>query len=311
MTSAVFVPRTAAAPWTDEVLPGLSPAELPVAGRPFVDYALEAAGRFGVDFADTWDARWSPRLAVRLGERLTGQRDGLCDIAYNRIREVPRGLRDLERTATFREQSGKGPVIVLWGLALPLYQPGETSYVPVTEKETLLTPVGVYHFDGDRWLRPSVRPFAVNDTASWLELSLWLLSGSGAYTLPGYSAEKGVRICRNVVTERGVRIEPPALLCDDSWCARNARLRRVVVGRGAFVGEAARLSNTVVGDETMVGEGLELNGKIVMGGRVIDAATGTWVDVEDDGMASRVRRAPAWMRAIGRFLAGASRERRP
>ena len=54
---------------------------------------------------------------------------------------MPRGLRDLERAATFREQSGKGPVIVLWGLALPLYQPGETSYVPVTEKEALLTPV--------------------------------------------------------------------------------------------------------------------------------------------------------------------------
>ena len=303
---AVFIPFVPDSAWTERVLPGLSPAEIPVAGRQFVDYAMEAAKRFSISKAEVVDWRFSSALQ----KRFAGPRDGVVELAARRGEGTPpRGLADLGALPGFRERPDED-LIVLWGVCLPFYDPSAARYQPASEEIVRSTPPGIYHRAGGRWLVPEGETLAVTDTASWLALSMDLLAGRGAYTLPGYSAEKGVSICRNVVMEHGISVKPPVLFCDNSWCGRNVRLENVVVGENAYVGERARLTRTVVCDGTMVGDGLELDGKIVIGNRVVDAGTGTWADVEEPGVVGGVARAPAWLRAVGRFLAGASRGRR-
>ena len=47
MERLLFVPAVAATEWLRELLQGLSQIALPIAGRHFVDYALESAQKFG------------------------------------------------------------------------------------------------------------------------------------------------------------------------------------------------------------------------------------------------------------------------
>ena len=293
--------------WIADALPGVSPAALPVAGRLFVDYALEAAERFGVEESVLVDKAGDPALNGRLGL----ERDGLCAVSSMRLANwEPESLERLMDSVWFRGVATSGePCIVLWGQALPFYKPGETGYEPVPEQALRDTPTGVYHLVGGRWQRPVAGTAAIRDTASWLDVSMHLLAGAGGYTLPGYSAENGVHLCRNVVMEHGTTAKSPVLMLDNSWCGRDVVLEGgVILGRNASVGRGARLRRTVVCDDTYVGEWLELDGKIVAGGRIIDAASGVWVDVEERGIARKVPRGgvPKWLNAAFRLLAGRS-----
>ena len=298
---ALFVPSVPDALWAPAVLPGVNPLETAVAGRQFIDYVLEAAKRFGITAAHVIDWLYTSRLEDRFAEK----RDGSVAVEYHRGHgPVPLGLADLPR-----EFGDVGPVV--WGLCLPFYEPSEARYEPVPDEETHRTPTGIYRRDGARWLRASAAVFALRDFATWLGLTMELLSGGGSYTLPGYSAEKGVSLCRNVVMEYGTMARPPVLLLDNVWCERNVRLENgVVLGRNVFVGEGTRLSRTMVCDDTFLGAGLNLVGKIVVGRRIIDAVSGTWVDIEEEGIAHRIQRSPNWLDSVFRFLAGRSFGRR-
>ena len=306
--AAIIVPTVPASAWASAALPGTSVAALPVAGRLFIDYALDGARLFGITMVQLQDWSYSEELAGRFVE----PRDGYTTVFYQKGEgQPPRGLAEIGGVSgPFTEYLTDGTVCD-WGLCLPMHAPGESRLEPLSEAETKETPPGIYRYAEGRWMRVLPEGFVVRDTASWLGLSLALLRGEGHYALPGYSAEKGISLCRNVVLELGTEVAPPALFLDDCRCARNVRIDGgVSIGRDSFVGEGTRLKNTMVCDETMVGEGLELEDKIIVGRRVIDAPTGTWVDIDEPGVVRRVRYAPGWLRAIGNFLAGTSRGRR-
>ena len=63
MDNIVFVPSTHELEWVQDVLPGTSPAELPIAGRRIIDYAIETAQKAGVMFTEVLDWRFSQKLA--------------------------------------------------------------------------------------------------------------------------------------------------------------------------------------------------------------------------------------------------------
>ena len=63
MDNILFVPSTRELEWVQDVLPGTSPAELPVVGRRAIDYAMERAQEFGVMFTEVLDWHFSQKLA--------------------------------------------------------------------------------------------------------------------------------------------------------------------------------------------------------------------------------------------------------
>ena len=153
----------------------------------------------------------------------------------------------------------------------------------------------------------------MQDVRSWYRLSQTVMANRWLFTLPGYSSEKDVHLGRNVVLERGTTVKAPVILQDNVWCARNVRFAGdVIVYSGTFIAEGTTLRRTVICGNTFIGTELDLDGKIVVGNRIIDAETGVWTDVEDEGIARRIRRFSAlgWLRALWSFLLGRSRGRR-
>lgn len=279
---------------------------MPVAGRRFLDYALEAAVKFGVSKASIVDWNFSRALADEMATR----ENPACAVeSIVGSGPNPRGIDDLARIAGILPPDDVD-VLLVWGIALPLYRPGESSRTPVSAAEMADTPTGIYRRIGGEWLRVEANGILrVCGAPSYLAMNTALLRGDGGYTLPGYSAERGVHLCRNVVIERGVDVSPPVLLQDGAWCARFSTLAGFdAIGRGAFVGEGTRLIRTIVCDDTYVGDGLVFEDKIIWHNRVIDAVSGGFDDIEDAGLVSsmEMHRNRSWLSRFGSFLAGRS-----
>ena len=305
MEKTFFIPTARGSEFFARLRPGSTPAALPVAGRRFIDYAIESAVKFGVREVTVLD--W--QLSQAMAEEFAASQNPVCAIKAARGEgEAPGGIADLESSGAFPPE--KTDLALVWGLALPMHTEGRSALVPVPDEAMRDTPAGIYLRTGGKWMQ--VDPAAVataRGASSWHAMNMELLAGRGGYTLPGYSAEKGVHLGRNVVMERGVEARPPVLLCDGAWCARDAELGGLVsVGNGSFVGEGTRLARTVVCAGTFVGDGLVLEDKIVWGRRVIDAKTGSFDDIDDIGLVSEIANARhgfgGFLRRAWAFLSG-------
>ena len=272
MKAVVFVPSIPATAWAREALPWLSPAELPLAGRRWIDCVVEWAVARGYQMVEVVDWYWSESVAADF----TDLAAHAVPVFYQRGEgPLPEKEDDLRRLSTpLSKDVGSPGVDLVWG----------------------------YELEGLR----------IDGVRDWHAANMTLLEGTGpgglAYTLPGYSAEKGVRLGRNVVTEPGFDAKPPVLLCDDVWCARNVRLEgHCILEKGTFLDEGVRMRDTVVCHGTYLGPGLEFENKIVSGNRVFDAATGAWTDIEERGVARRLGvgwQRPKWLSDALRFVAG-------
>ena len=309
MDSLLIVPLVSDSKWVLDILPSTSAAELPVAGRRIVDYGLELAQKAGGTLLEVLDWSWSESLAEEFSNpTCTGRA-----LFYEKgTGSLPRGLDDLKGMDTPLTQSISDGFVVAWGLCLPLDM-DHVEVEPVSAADCADTPAGIYRREGGEWKRLKMRMFTVRDVKGWYDLNFIVLHASDSFTLPGYSAEKDVRLGRNVVLEHGVDVKPPVLLQNNVWCARNVHFDGdVIVYSGTFIAEGTTLRRTVVCGNTYIGTKLDLDGKIVVGNRIIDAETGVWTDVEDEGIARRIHRTSAlgWLRALWSFLLGRSRGRR-
>lgn len=308
MVNVVFIPATRETAWVDEILPGTSPAELPVAGRRIIDYAIERAQKFGTMFTEILDWRFSERLADDFADMT---RTGSPIFYLKGEGELPKGLADLEGYSSPLTANIADDLVVVWGIALSMHAEEEVALEPVSEADCAETPAGVYRRKEGRWMRVVPHGLVIRNLKAWHELNFIVLRHPEEFTVPGYSSERHVHIGRNVVIEHGTEVKPPVLLQDNTWFARNVRLEgEVIVDSGSYISEGARLRRTVVCRDTFIGAGLDLSGKIVVGRRVIDASTGTWVDLEEPGLARRIPTGLGWVRSMWRFLRGRSYGRR-
>ena len=308
MDNILFVPSTHEMEWVQEVLPGTSPAELPVAGRRIIDYAIESARKSDIMFTEILDWRFSQKLADDFADMT---RTGMPIFYLKGEGSVPKGLKDLEGYSSPLTANIEDGLVVIWGLGISMHTPGDTSLEPVAEDELAETPAGAYRRKGGRWMRIVPHGLVVRNIKAWHALNFIVLRHPDNFTIPGYSSEENVHIGRNVVLEHGTSVKAPVLLQDNTWFARNVILDgEVIVDSGSYVSEGAKLARTVVLRDTFIGEGLEFDGKIVSGRRVIDAETGTWVDLEEPGLARRIPTGLGWLRTLWRFLRGRSSGRR-
>ena len=308
MDNVLFVPATHEMEWVQEVLPGTSPAELPVAGRRIIDYSIECAQKFGVMFTEILDWHFSQKLADDFADMT---RTGYPVFYLKGEGQVPKGLKDIEGYSSPLTGNISDGLVVVWGVALSTHTAEDVELEPVSEEECVDTPAGLYRREGGKWMRIVPHGLVVRNVKAWHQLNFIVLRNPEKFTIPGYSSESGVHIGRNVVLEHGTDVKPPVLLQDNTWFARNVCLDgEVVVDSGSYVSEGARLHRTVVLHDTYIGMGLELDGKIVAGRRVIDAETGTWVDLEEPGLVRRIPPGLGWARSFWHFLRGRSSGRR-
>ena len=305
MKKVLFMPSVSQSEWLHGLLPWLSQAELPVAGRRFIDYALESAQKNGFGVVGILDWHFSKNLFADCNN-LTAR--GVPVLYQPGNGTLPRGLSDLDSIRSPFTNPVQDGLVVVWGICLTSHGSDEITYEEVSGGDCDETPVGIYLRKDGRWVRIRPQGIAVRDVRSWQRLSITVLENPWLFTLPGYSAEKNVHLGRNVILEHGTKVTPPVIMQDNTWCARNVRLDGdVIVGQRSFIGEGAHLKRTIVGDDTYVGMGLDLEDKIVVGHRVIDAETGHWTDVEEPGVAQHIRGfGGSWPRRLWRFLRGTS-----
>lgn len=315
MTGVLILPSAApsARRWIGDVLPGAAPAELPVAGRRFIDHAIETARRHKAPSIAAADWTLSERLAQELGD---DARPGV-PVRYVRAEGAPpEGLDELAACGGFVAEMLRDGMAVAWGLAAQTGMVSRADFAPCTAEETARTPPGLYILAGGRWLKCMKDSLPLTGVKEWFGANMAVLNNPGLFSLPGYTSEKDVHIGINVVMERGTKAVPPLLMLDKAWCARNVKLDgNVIIGRESFVGEGTRLKNTIICDDTYVGQDMELEGKIVSGRRIIDARDGTWVDVENPNIARSGTelsggRMTRFLRKLAGILHGASRGRR-
>ena len=314
MTGVLILPSAAPAGWIGNVLPGTAPTMLPLAGRRFVDHAIETARRRGSPrtvVAD-WEL-FSPQLAQELGDET---RPGGTVPYLHAEGAQPEGLDGLASAGGPVAEELRDGVIVEWGLSVQTGRAARGTFRPCTPEETARTPQGLYLFEGGRWSRCETGNIPLAGVKEWFDANFAVLGRPDLFSMPGYTSEKDVHIGINVVMERGTTAVPPLLMLDKAWCARNVKLDgNVIIGRESFVGEGTRLKNTIICDDTYVGQDMELEGKIVSGRRIIDARDGTWVDVENPNIARSGTelsggRMTRFLRKLAGILHGASRGRR-
>ena len=308
MDNILFVPAIRETEWVQDVLPETSPAELPVAGRRAIDYAMERAQQIGVMFTEVLDWHFSQKLADEFADMT---RTGFPVFYTKGEGSVPRGLRDIEGFSSPLTSNIMDGLVVVWGLAISTHSAADVTLSPLSDEDCTNTPAGLYRREGGRWMRVTPHGLVVRSIKAWHELNFLILRQPQLFTIPGYSSERDVHLGRSVVMEYGTEVKPPVLLNDNTWLARNVQLcGDVVIDSGSYVSEGATLRRTIVCRDTFIGAGLELDGKIVVGRRVIDADTGTWVDLEEPGLARRILPGFGWLRSIWHFLRGRSVGRR-
>lgn len=307
MRGVIHVPYVADTQWIAEIVGGRSLAELPVVGRSICEYSMESAIKRNFEMFEVLDWRYSKKLATQFADLTNGQ---VPVFYHNFAGPLLKGLIDLGRLSTPLTQNIEEEISVVWGLSLPCDPDGDYTLEPLKPGENADTPSGVYRRVDGRWMRVRHKQIIIRSPRDWLDANITALHAPDKWTLPGYSAEKDVHLGRNVVLEHGVRVRPPVLLQDNSWCVRNVQLDGdVIVGSGSVIGEGAKLKSTVVCDETYIGTGLELVDKIVIGRRIIDADTGYYTDIEEPGLARGLAGGNGWFKKIVEFLHGNSRGR--
>ncbi|MBQ7187856.1 MAG: hypothetical protein IJR99_00415 [Kiritimatiellae bacterium] len=306
----LIVPSIPRDEWMQEVLPDISAVELPLAGKRYIDYALEVANRHTSTLTWILDAHSTKRLEDEFKGR---EKDGF-DVMYRKADgHTFRGLNDLEALSGTLGPEINDHLIVVWGIALTCREEKGFHREPVSAADCENTPMGIYRRKGTSWIRlvPD-QVIIVQDVESWHKANFQVLHNPDLFTLPGYSAEKGVNLGRNVVLEHGTDVKGPVLLQDNAWCARNVVLDGdVIVGKDSFVSEGTFLKRTVIGSNTFLGNCLELVDKIVIGRRIIDAKSGCWTDLEEPWLA-RALASPwfSWLGVLFRALCGRSMGRR-
>ena len=312
MDRLLVIPSVPQTEWMQDILPGTSPVELPIAGRRAIDYLVERVQTLGAPVIEILDFHPTKHFSDAFGERTSDEA-----IVFYHAGEgpMPQGLDDLPQVPGPLTRDISDGLMVGWGLGLPVIGPGEMTLEPISPEDRARTPPGLYRNVHGAWCRvcPQARLNLVQDIRSWHEANLMVLHHPDLFTIPGYSSEKGVNLGRNVVIEHGTSVKGPVLFCNNTWFARNVQFEGdVIVGRGSFIGEGAYLERTVVCENTYIGEQLVFRDKIVAGNIVVDALTGAWIDTSGHSWITRTidNRGTGWMRSFVRFLFGASRGRR-
>lgn len=266
---AILVPYARACEWCSEIFPGLSISALPVVGKPFIEYQLDALAQDGFESVLVLDYEFDAALAHHLsgGDRQRWP----FDLEYRGSAIFTDEAAVRARNASFVGEDG----------------------------ETLLVLIGMQFPTACGWR-------TIGSLADFYALNFEILACPGRCILDGYSCERDVRLGMNVVIKTGRAIDPPVFLGDSVRLEYGVSLTGgVIVGRGSVVDEGTSLERTIVFPNTYVGPRMEFRGKIVTSGRVIDPESGVYVDLEDRGMSSEIHvfHDVDWFRIYGWFLA--------
>lgn len=259
-----------------EILPGKSPAEMPIVGKSWARHAVGFCSILGIPDIFIADCFFRPELPKRLGD------GGLWS---TKIRYFPSGdAADPRRLIAAHEGTiPDDDLLIFWGQVLPDLPDAKMLFDdlrPVDEASESPLPCGIYLLR-DGVLNRCVCPLHRMDSIKkYFELNMKMLKQPGIYTLPGYYSERGFDIGQNVITLPGSKLIPPLIIQNNSAVGKGAVLHGdVILGNDVVIDDHSYLERAVVLDNTFIGRSMEIVDKIVCGNTVIDVETGAHLEV--------------------------------
>lgn len=267
--------------WCEEFFPGYGACSLPVAGRPFAEFQVDAVSTLGVSEVLLLDYNFDSGLRRELGH---GERWSLA-LQYlgSGIRRDPFRLID-----EHRQFAGDDDLLLVMGPVLPEFEGLDELTAEMTEVQPGdKRKDGVYLRRGGALFHCRTAQRSMRTLHEYFELNFQLLHSPRNHVLPGYRVENGVHTGMNVVIMPGCEITPPVVLCDNICLERDCRLEQgVVIGHDVIIDSGNVLRRCIVFDHTYIGKNMEFVDKIVASGRIIDPIREVAVELKESGISS-------------------------
>lgn len=267
--------------WCEEFFPGYGACSLPVAGKPFAEFQIDAVSTLGVDEVLLLDYNFDSALRRELGR---GERWSLS------LHYIGSGIRrdPFRLINEHRRFVGEDDLLLVMGPILPEFEGLEELTAHMSEVHSGdKQKDGVYLWRGGQLFLCRTAQRSMRTLHEYFELNFQLLHSPRNHVLPGYRAENGVHTGMNVVIMPGCEIAPPVVLCDNICLERDCRLEQgVVIGHDVIVDRGNVLKRCIVFDHTYIGKNMEFVDKIVASGRIIDPIHEAAVELKESGISS-------------------------
>jgi NDP-sugar pyrophosphorylase family protein len=136
-----------------------------------------------------------------------------------------------------------------------------------------------------------VHPYVIDSVPAYFELNMKMVAGEySRYMTAGFSNVDRSSVGYNVLTPPSAHLHPPIIVGNDCRFGVMTTIGpRAVVGSHVIVDSRTRLSNCLILSDTYIGKDLEVDGKIVSGNRLISAADGTAMEIDDTWLVAKTR----------------------
>jgi len=278
---AIINPYNHSLKWCEKFFPDYSLCSLPLAGKEFAEYLIDAVSTLDVTDVMLLDYNFDSGLRRKVGR---GERWSLSlQYVGSGIRRDPFQLVDEHRGF-----AGEEDLLIIMGPVLPEFGEGEAlTVLPEEVQPGVKYRDGVYLYRGGKLFECGTARRSMRTLHEYFELNFQLLRSPRNHVLPGYRAENDVHTGMNVVIMPGCEITPPVILCDNTCLERDCRLEGgVIIGHDAIIDSGNYLRRCVVFDHTYIGRDMEFVDKIVASGRIIDPVHEVAVELDESGISS-------------------------
>ena len=140
-------------------------------------------------------------------------------------------------------------------------------------------------------VNPDLQISAPNNIADLFRISMRVLQEERhRYVIPGFGADKGVILGRNVEIGKGVKIHGPVVVGSNVRLLGNAVIGpNAVIGNNVIVDDGAEVRDSLVLADTYIGRRLYLSVKMVAGSKVISVSNNASIEISDEFLLSPIR----------------------
>jgi NDP-sugar pyrophosphorylase family protein len=282
--------------WLRELHAAKHPAMVPICNKPILEYMVDFIVLMGGKKIRLVFEEPDGSVEMYFGN---GERWGV-DIDYGNARANDTIAGIVEKNSHFADQT---PLMVIDGL-LFLHYDKNTEYEISVEGsgtgfiyESNSGSISYRTPDGEEQttlakIVPDLPVSTLHSNVNLFRIAMTVLrEEQNRYVIPGFGAEKGVILGRNVEIGKQVEINGPVVVGNNVRLLGNAVIGpNAVIAGNVIIDDGAEVRDSLVMADTYVGPGLYVSAKMVAGNRVLSFSNDASIEVTDDFLLSPIRR---------------------
>ncbi|WP_136806954.1 NDP-sugar synthase [Desulfosediminicola flagellatus] len=289
--------------WVQDAFPGKHPALLRICNKPLIEYMLDFVILNGCTSARLIFDEPSPEIESYLG---TGSRWGI-ELSFSNSRDSDSIDSILLKNDKFIQNT---PLLMLEGFFFIHYDKklDYRNWQETSDSGKMIScTTGAIRFGRDSKEIQSMSPSALDAELSLSSLESVkdiyqicmevLAQEQDNYVLPGYSADKGTILGRNVEIGKDVVINPPVIIGDNVRLLGEAVIGpSAVIDKNVIIDSATEVKESAVLEGSYLGRNLYVDKKIVSGRTIFSGTDAESIDIEDAFLFSEISPVIPWQR---------------